>query len=101
MQKTHTPFPEDSLVAKWIKEYAEPNNIVNKWKEIYSDDVDLSRHVAAELKEEKPAEIVQDSEDTAHDKKFKMSFSKSLETSSEKDDENSQENDKKIKFKKK
>jgi len=95
------PFPEDSLVAKWIKEYAEPNNIVNKWKEIYSDDVDLSRHVAAELKEEKPAEIVQDSENTAHDKKFKMSFSKNLEKSSEENDEDSQENDKKIKFKKK
>ena len=36
------PFPEDSMVAKWVKEYAEPNKIVDKWLETYTDYSDLT-----------------------------------------------------------
>ena len=34
---TH-PFPEDANVAAWVREYAEPNNIVNKQKGLFIDD---------------------------------------------------------------
>lgn len=50
------PFPEDSLVAKWIKEYAEPNNIVNKWKEIFTDDIDLSTAEKNDTSSDTPSE---------------------------------------------
>lgn len=32
------PFPEDGKVAAWVREYAEPNNIVNKRKKKFVDD---------------------------------------------------------------
>lgn len=38
------PFPEDSMVAKWVKEYGEPNKIINKWTEIYTDYSDLTTY---------------------------------------------------------
>ncbi|MEL7120632.1 MAG: ubiquitin-conjugating enzyme E2 [Bacteroidota bacterium] len=31
------PYPEDSDIAKWIVDYAEPKNIVNKYKRIFTD----------------------------------------------------------------
>ncbi len=31
------PYPEDERVAQWVREYAEPNDIVNKEKGIYVD----------------------------------------------------------------
>lgn len=40
----HTPpFPEDSKVAQWVLEYAEPNGIVDKNREICVDDTPLVR----------------------------------------------------------
>lgn len=35
------PYPDDEKVAKWVREYAEPNNIVNKKKNIFIDDSSL------------------------------------------------------------
>ncbi len=35
------PYPDDEKVARWVREYAEPNDIVNKNKNIYIDDSDL------------------------------------------------------------
>ncbi|MCC6460574.1 MAG: hypothetical protein IT260_08900 [Saprospiraceae bacterium] len=35
------PFPEDAEVAKWVTEFAEPNNIVNKSKDISVDNTPL------------------------------------------------------------
>ncbi len=35
------PYPDDEKVAKWVREYAEPNDIVNKKKHIYIDDSSL------------------------------------------------------------
>lgn len=32
------PYPEDIKVAKWVRNYAEPNQIVDKYKNIYIDD---------------------------------------------------------------
>lgn len=32
------PHPEDAMVAQWVREYAEPNGIVNKKEKIYTDD---------------------------------------------------------------
>lgn len=31
------PWPEDTEVAKWVREYAEPNDIINKEKNIFVD----------------------------------------------------------------
>lgn len=31
------PYPEDAEVARWIREYAEPRDIVNKYKKIFTD----------------------------------------------------------------
>jgi len=31
------PYPEDSEVARWVREYAEPNNIVNKRRGVFTD----------------------------------------------------------------
>jgi len=36
-----TPFPEDPVVAKWVREYAEPQGILNSNKQIYVDDQSL------------------------------------------------------------
>lgn len=93
------PFPEDSLVAKWIKDYAEPNNIVNKWKEIYTDDVDLSTPIP-DKKESDDAPLSGEIEFKPDvDRKFKLSFSK-VQTPTEREPENADENpEKKIKFK--
>lgn len=88
------PFPEDSLVAQWIKEYAEPNNIVNKWKEIYTDDVDLSTPVQKPSISEEKTESSEEEVNTGSDKKFKMSFSKAPV-------EEEDTTEKKIKFKSK
>ena len=35
------PFPEDEKVAQWVREFAEPQGIVNKEKEIYVDPTSL------------------------------------------------------------
>lgn len=35
------PFPEDPVVAKWVREYAEPQGILNSNKSIYVDDRSL------------------------------------------------------------
>ena len=35
------PYPEDQLVAEWVVNFAEPNNIVNRSKGIYIDYTDL------------------------------------------------------------
>jgi len=35
------PYPEDQLVAEWVVNFAEPNNIVNQSKGIYIDYTDL------------------------------------------------------------
>lgn len=35
------PYPDDEKVAKWVREYAEPKNIVNKKKNIFIDDSSL------------------------------------------------------------
>ena len=45
------PYPDDEKVAKWVREYAEPNNIVNKNKQIYIDDSSL---LFDDTKKEKP-----------------------------------------------
>lgn len=31
------PYPEDAIVAKWVREYGEPNNIISKESKIYTD----------------------------------------------------------------
>jgi len=33
---TH-PFPEDAVVAEWVRDFAEPNKVVNKAQKIYVD----------------------------------------------------------------
>ena len=35
------PYPEDSKVAEWVMEYAEPNGIVSNVKRIYVDNTPL------------------------------------------------------------
>lgn len=35
------PYPEDETVARWVRDFAEPNNIVNKQYKICTDDSDL------------------------------------------------------------
>ena len=35
------PYPEDAEVARWVREYAEPNDIVNREKRIFIDDTPL------------------------------------------------------------
>ncbi len=37
------PFPEDIKAARWVMEYAEPNGIVNKYKDIAVDETPLVR----------------------------------------------------------
>jgi ubiquitin-protein ligase len=37
------PYPEDAKVAQWVREYAQPRNIVNKAKRIYTDNRPLLR----------------------------------------------------------
>lgn len=37
------PYPEDSTVAHWVTNFAEPNGILDKSKEIYIDDTSLVR----------------------------------------------------------
>jgi ubiquitin-protein ligase len=37
------PYPLDPVVAKWVLEYAEPNNIVNKKRSIFVDDKPFTR----------------------------------------------------------
>lgn len=32
------PYPEDAVVARWVREFAEPNDIVDKSRQIYVDD---------------------------------------------------------------
>ncbi len=39
--KNEQPFPEDEKVAKWVRDYAEPKDIVNKDKQIYIDGTSL------------------------------------------------------------
>lgn len=43
------PFPEDAMVAEWVREFAEPRGIVNIKKNIFVDDTPL-------LRPRKPAE---------------------------------------------
>lgn len=43
-----SPYPEDATVAKWVVEYAEPNDIVNKSKGIVVDDSPLLRKYVPE-----------------------------------------------------
>ena len=54
------PFPEDANVAKWVLNFAEPNGIVNKEKEIYVDETSLLIYEKANngkppIKKETPA----------------------------------------------
>lgn len=35
------PYPEDEKAAKWVREFAEPNDILHKEKQIYVDDAPL------------------------------------------------------------
>lgn len=37
------PFPEDATVAEWVREFAEPRDIVNRKKNIFVDDTPLLR----------------------------------------------------------
>lgn len=37
------PYPLDAVVAKWVLEYAEPHNIVNKKRSIFVDDKPFTR----------------------------------------------------------
>lgn len=37
------PFPEDAMVAEWVREFAEPRDIVNRKKNIFVDDTPLLR----------------------------------------------------------
>ncbi len=48
------PFPEDIKAARWVLEYAEPNGIVNKYKEIAVDNTQLVNIDVS--KDRKPAE---------------------------------------------
>ena len=50
----HTPpYPEDSLVARWVTGFAEPNGIVDKNKEIYVDDTPLIVREESEITPDK------------------------------------------------
>lgn len=42
------PYPEDEGAAEWVREFAEPNNIVHKEKSIFTDDVPLLREHGGE-----------------------------------------------------
>ena len=50
------PFPEDSVVAAWVKDYAEPNGIVNKEKGLSVDETILLRGKQVEDNEVVPEE---------------------------------------------
>lgn len=39
--KNVAPWPEDPTAAKWVREYAEPHNIINKKRGIYVDNTPL------------------------------------------------------------
>ncbi|MEM7370984.1 MAG: hypothetical protein AAF587_20385 [Bacteroidota bacterium] len=52
------PFPEDEEVARWIREFAEPNDIVNKEKGIVVDDSSLFEEQEASEAEIITAEVV-------------------------------------------
>lgn len=91
------PFPEDSMVAKWVKEYAEPNDIVNKYKDIVvdtrelTDNTPVSEPVANEVAEVKTDHIAENAEPEAPSGKLRFNFNKT--NTPEASDE------KKIKFK--
>lgn len=39
------PFPEDAMVAEWVRSFGEPMNIINKDKNIYTDDIYLRTYI--------------------------------------------------------
>lgn len=63
LAENRPPWPEDGKVARWVKEVAEPEGIVDKQKEIFTDEQDWNRWTEEFLEdfggiviEEKPAD---------------------------------------------
>ena len=48
------PYPDDGDAAKWVMDYAEPNDIVNKWKNIFVDDRELIHLENAGIEKKRP-----------------------------------------------
>ena len=92
------PFPEDSMVAKWVKEYAEPNKIVDKWSETYTDYSDLTAQSYEFFEDEYQEENNPTQIFTGEIPEKKVSLKISMNTEPSSDEEDSTA--KKISFKK-
>lgn len=60
--KNEPPFPEDINVAQWVREYAEPNGVFDKEKELYVDETPLiakRNQQSKEQAEPEPINIVE------------------------------------------
>jgi hypothetical protein len=64
------PFPEDIKAARWVMEYAEPQGIVNKYKDIAIDDTPLVNIDTS--KDRKPADNTPRKEDPPKIKSVQM-----------------------------
>ena len=68
------PYPDDGDAAKWVLDYAEPNDIVNKWKEIFTDDRELIFWDEKLVEEKKPKIKIKSSKDISTGPVQKLKF---------------------------